>query len=203
MISAVDGQCIDQVYVVTSLQDRTQCADDDVVGSAVAGDCCAVDYPDMVCQTGWFAKALAATDSNSCANPGEIAFTCQQIDTSSAASPTHSDTFYGPSALNSVIDNSAFNTGGQLIAGHKVTAVTNAQCLYSLWMCACWANQADGCLCAFENPEQKSVTIEKPTMGKCRPGASKLTDTRADGDGVGHAKLGAGGLALRCSPNPC
>jgi hypothetical protein len=40
-------------------------------------------------------------------------------------------------------------------------------------------------------------------MGKCRPGATKLTDTTAMGDGIGPAKLGAGGLALRCSPNPC
>ena len=192
MISAVDGQCVDQVYIVTSLEDRTKCAD---VSGAANGDCCTDNYTDMQCVADWFPKALAAAGGAATCPAGEYAFTCQQIDASK--------TFYGPSAVHSVIDNSAFNTGGQLIAGHKVTAVTNAQCLYSLWMCACWANQADGCLCAFENPEQKSVTIEKPTMGKCRPGASKLTDTRADGDGVGHAKLGAGGLALRCSPNPC
>ena len=40
-------------------------------------------------------------------------------------------------------------------------------------------------------------------MGKCGDGGSHLTDTTAMGDGVGHAQQGAGGLALRCSPNPC
>ena len=35
---------------------------------------------------------------------------------------------------------------------HKSIPVTNEKCLYALWMCACWANQASGCLCAFENP---------------------------------------------------
>jgi len=70
-------------------------------------------------------------------------------------------------------------------------------------MCACWANQADGCLCAFENAEQASVTVQKPTMGVCGPGAGKITDMSAAGDQKGHAQLGFGGLALKCSPNPC
>jgi hypothetical protein len=34
---------------------------------------------------------------------------------------------------------------------HKNVPVTNEKCLYALWMCACWANSEDGCLCAFEN----------------------------------------------------
>jgi hypothetical protein len=86
---------------------------------------------------------------------------------------------------------------------HKSVPVLNEACLYNLWMCACWANQADGCLCAFENPEQASVTIEKPSMGVCRTGSSAITDMTAAGDTVGHAQNGFGGLALKCSPNPC
>jgi hypothetical protein len=35
---------------------------------------------------------------------------------------------------------------------HKNVDVLNESCLFNLWMCNCWANQATGCLCAFENP---------------------------------------------------
>ena len=86
---------------------------------------------------------------------------------------------------------------------HKKIPVENEACLYSLWMCACWANQADGCLCAFENPLQASVTIMKPSAGGCPPGAGKMTDTTAAGDSKGHILFGMGGLALKCTPNPC
>ena len=79
---------------------------------------------------------------------------------------------------------------------HLNVPVTNEACLYNLWMCACWANQADACLCAFENPEQESVTVVKPTMGKCPKGAGPITDMGATGDMAGHAPLGFGALAL-------
>ena len=51
--------------------------------------------------------------------------------------------------------------GNTNTATHKLVPVTNEKCLYNLWMCSCWANQADGCLCAFENPDQESVTVIK------------------------------------------
>lgn len=86
---------------------------------------------------------------------------------------------------------------------HLNVPVDNEACLYNLWMCACWANQADGCLCAFTNPNFESVKIMKPTMGTCPNGSSPVTDMTAAGDEEGHALLGFGGLALKCSPNPC
>ena len=42
---------------------------------------------------------------------------------------------------------------------HLNVPVLNEACLYNLWMCACWANQADGCLCAYENEDQDSITV--------------------------------------------
>lgn len=86
---------------------------------------------------------------------------------------------------------------------HKNVDVLNEACLFNLWMCSCWANQATGCLCAFENPNQESVTIVKPSMGACPVGSSPVTDMTAAGDQLGHAPLGFGGLALKCTPNPC
>ena len=46
LISAVGGECVDQYYVVTGVEDRTKCAD--LLGGAV-GDCCALDLTDMLC----------------------------------------------------------------------------------------------------------------------------------------------------------
>ena len=90
------------------------------------------------------------------------------------------------------------------VFGHRIVPVVNAACLYNLWMCACWANQADGCLCALENPGKNDVTIVKPSMGTCPEGSSKLEGTSAIGGGDGaFAPDGAGALALKCSPNPC
>lgn len=87
-------------------------------------------------------------------------------------------------------------------AYHLTVPVTNEACLFSLWMCACWASGSDGCLCAQENPTG-SVTITKPKEGGCKGFAGPVTDTSAAGDSKGHALLGFGGLALKCSPNPC
>lgn len=75
----------------------------------------------------------------------------------------------------------------------KEVEVKNQSCLYKIWMCACWANQAPGCLCAFENAD-KTVTMVKPKMGVCPMGAGKLLNPKAKD---------AGGLALQCAPNPC
>ena len=83
-----------------------------------------------------------------------------------------------------------------LDVAHLNVPVLNEACLFNLWMCNCWANQADKCLCAYENENQESVTIVKPSMGKCRKGAGEVTDMTAAGDQVGHAQLGFGGLAL-------
>ena len=71
--------------------------------------------------------------------------------------------------------------------------VTNQSCLYKTWMCACWASQTVGCLCARENSGE-TVTIVRPTMGECPLGTGKLTNPAA------HE---AGGVALQCAPNPC
>ena len=96
-----------------------------------------------------------------------------------------------------------FTCIGAAAVFHKSIPVTNEKCLYALWMCACWANQASGCLCAYENPNQESVTIVKPQAGKCPDGAEKVEDMTAQGDREGHSMYGFGGLALKCSPNPC
>jgi hypothetical protein len=53
----------------------------------------------------------------------------------------------------------AFNVGGQLVNVHKSVPVANEACVYALWMCACWANSADGCLCAYEEAAGVAVTI--------------------------------------------
>ena len=90
------------------------------------------------------------------------------------------------------------------IYSHHIIPVVNEACLYNLWMCACWANQADGCLCALENPGKNDITIVKPSMGSCPEGSSKLETVTAIGGGDGaFAPDGAGGLAMKCSPNPC
>ena len=52
-------------------------------------------------------------------------------------------------------------TEGECLNDAGEVEVTNQSCAYKLWMCACWANQADGCLCARENPDE-TVTIIKP-----------------------------------------
>lgn len=89
------------------------------------------------------------------------------------------------------------NAAKPKVVGHKIVPVTNEKCLYSLWMCACWANQADGCLCASEDSGKDSVTIVKPTMGSCPAGSSKLQSTGFTGGGSGSTSAdgGAGALA--------
>ena len=76
---------------------------------------------------------------------------------------------------------------------HKRYEITNQACLYKLWMCACWASQAEGCLCAKENPED-NVTIIKPIAGDCPKGSGPIKNPKAKD---------TGGLALKCAPNPC
>ena len=56
--------------------------------------------------------------------------------------------------------------------------VTNQSCLYKLWMCACWASQVDGCMCARENADA-TVTMIRPTMGVCQPGSGPLLNPKA------------------------
>jgi hypothetical protein len=75
----------------------------------------------------------------------------------------------------------------------KIRDVTNQSCLYKLWMCSCWASQTVGCLCAKE-VDGDSVTFVKPWMGVCPNGSGKLRNPKAQD---------AGGLALKCAPNPC
>ena len=76
---------------------------------------------------------------------------------------------------------------------HHYVEVKNQSCLYKIWMCACWASQADGCLCAHENPDD-TVTMVKPKMGVCQAGEGKLLNPKAKD---------TGGYALKCAPNPC
>ena len=71
--------------------------------------------------------------------------------------------------------------------------ITNQSCLYKLWMCSCWASQTDGCLCAKENSDD-TITFIRPSMGGCQEGSGPLTNPLAKE---------AGGLALKCAPNPC
>jgi hypothetical protein len=71
--------------------------------------------------------------------------------------------------------------------------VTNQSCVYKLWMCACWASQVDGCICGKENADD-TVTMIRPLMGECPSGSGPLLNPKAQD---------AGGMALKCAPNPC
>jgi hypothetical protein len=96
------------------------------------------------------------------------------------------------------------NAENGAVWGHRIVPVVNEECLYTLWMCACWANQADGCLCAYENPGKVDIKVVRPYMGVCPAGSSKLenTGTIVRDEGT-YASAGMGALALKCSPNPC
>jgi hypothetical protein len=150
--------------------------------------------------------ALVAAKDGKCVNQ---TFYVSKIDEVEVGEPLHDTPFYiDYMPLASEVD---IPMPPRLVAnenpwifGHKIVPVVNEACLYSLWMCACWANQADGCLCAFENPGKNDITLIRPQMGKCPDGSSDLMYTGAAGPGYGNfATDGAGALALKCSPNPC
>ena len=143
LVSAIDGECNDASYIVTQNEDSSMCTG--ATGCCVPVAAGSIDIS-FQCAAGYYPKALVSSvDLGLLCPSGEVAFTCQLISTVAPVPQT----IYG-NHLSTVTD-TLYNVAGQLVHSHKVVPVTNEQCLYSLWMCACWANQADGCLCAFEN----------------------------------------------------
>jgi hypothetical protein len=89
------------------------------------------------------------------------------------------------------------NAGMGAVEGpyYHVVVVTNQNCLYKLWMCACFASQIPGCLCAKENNDGSgSVTMIKPVGGDCPDGSGPLLNPKA---------YQTGGVALQCTNDPC
>ena len=199
LIPATNGKCEDQNYLMIA-SEANICIDTesgvDAVAQGASPACCALTA-NQKCAFGTPTNqgAACATNADVAAGAGTsgTTFSC----------PAGENTYVGLVSTYGVHPDGLYVKDGDETETHKVVPVSNESCLYSLWMCACWANQAEGCLCAYEAAEQAYVTIEKPTMGHCRSGSSALTDVTAAGDGIFPVIYGAGGLALKCSPNPC